>query len=256
MLEWNPAFIADQLSDTAPPVRFVETVTSTNTVLREQMGASNAPQVLIAKEQTHGRGRRGRSWLSPKQAGLYLSYGHVSRLPVHALAPLGLVFAISIASALPASVRIKWPNDLVIPQGRGWAKVGGCLAELSIGGRAPHVAILGVGLNLSVASVLGPTPEQTWADVPQITDPNALVVNIVHRVQTDLAVFEADGFDAFKARWEALHVLNGQIVDVVRSDTDCVRGVAGGVDAHGQLSIATDQGVEWVNAADVSVRLS
>ena len=241
----------------SPSITVFDVVTSTNTVLKDRMANSTSPQVVLASEQTQGRGRRGRSWLSPKNAGIYLSYGHLSRKPASALAPLGLVLATSVASALPAPVHIKWPNDLVIQAQGRWAKVSGCLVEVTLGLPAPHLTILGVGLNLSLgdgqcdASV----PDQAWANVPHVTDVNRLAATLINQLHEDLVLFEAHGFDAFQARWEALHMLKSQAVTVTGDPQQRFDGVAGDVNAMGQLSVATDQGIHWVSAADVSIRL-
>lgn len=256
MMGLDARLIQAQLKDTAPTITCFDAVTSTNSVLKAQMANKSDPQVVLATEQTKGRGRRGRSWLSPKHAGLYMSYGHLSALPAGQLAPLSLVLATSVATALPAPVHIKWPNDLVIQIQDRWAKVGGCLVELSVGLPPKHLAVLGVGLNLRLDATLTDVSAigQAWANVPNITDINQLAASVIKQLSDDLALFEAYGFDAFNARWAALHVLNGQAVTVTSEDQR-FDGVAGEVNAMGQLSVATDRGIEWVSAADVSVRL-
>lgn len=257
MMGLNAHLIQAQLKETAPTITCFDAVTSTNSVLKEQMANKSDPQVVLATEQTQGRGRRGRSWVSPKHGGLYMSYGHLSGLPAGQLAPLSLVLATSVASALPAPVHIKWPNDLVIPVQDLWAKVGGCLVELSVGLPSKHLAVLGVGLNLKLDDALTDVSaiDQAWANVPDITDINPLAASVINQLSDDLRLFEMHGFDAFRARWAALHMLNGRAVNVTSDQNHRFDGVAGEVNATGQLSVATDHGIEWVSAADVSVRL-
>lgn len=257
MMSLDARLIQAHLKETAPAIACFDAVTSTNEVLKARMAEATDPQVVLATEQTQGRGRRGRSWLSPKHGGIYMSYGHLSRRPAERLAPLSLVLATSVASALPAPVLVKWPNDLVIQTDDGWAKVGGCLVEVTIGLPSLHSAVLGVGLNLQLDETLTDVSgiHQAWANVPDVTDINSLTASLINQLSDDLMLFETHGFDAFKTPWEALHMLNGQAVTVTNDQNHRFDGVAGEINAMGQLSVATDHGIEWISAADVSVRL-
>lgn len=256
----DPHIIHSQLRPEAPRVSYFEVVTSTNEVLKDILRQSFSPHVVLASQQTRGRGRRGRRWLSPKDAGLYLSYGHITHRPVDTLGPLSLVMAISVATVLPDVVHIKWPNDLMVKQDKQWAKVGGCLVEIMTNPGTSTAAILGVGLNLHMAQHLtnqpADTPTQLWADLPLLVDPSTLVAQLVNQLHLDLAVLEQDGFGPFQARWETLHILRNQPVQVTHSPTERFRGTAGDINEYGQLAVTTDDGLVWVSAADVSIRLT
>src|SRR5688500_4222387 len=108
--------------------------------------------VIVADEQTAGRGRRGRPWSSPAGAGLYMSF--VFRPPVEALsAPLlailtlaaGVAVRCAIIGATGLTPELKWPNDVVV----GRRKLAGILAEGVGIGTAAQTVILGVGINVS-----------------------------------------------------------------------------------------------------------
>jgi len=246
-----------QLIAGAPPVVCVNQVTSTNSVLRERLAAGQELHVLVANEQTQGRGRRGRRWLSPPDAGLYLSYPYVTERPTATLGTLGLVVATALATAIPAPLQVKWPNDLVIVRNDQLAKVGGCLIEMTLNPHPPHVAICGIGINWALKDVIDSgamAPDQAWADLPSTQDKEALVANLVNQLHEDLALFTAQGFEAFRGRWRAVHVLMDQTVQVHESGNDPFVGLAGDVNELGQLAVSTDSGIEWVTAADVSVR--
>lgn len=255
MLDAKP--INAQLMEDAPPVVCVNQVTSTNSLLRERLAAGDELHILIANEQTKGRGRRGRRWLSPPDGGLYFSYPHVTERPTATLGTLGLVVATSLATAIPAPLRVKWPNDLVLATNGQLAKVGGCLIEMTLNPHPPHIAICGIGINWALKNVIASgaaAPDQAWADLPSTQNKEALVASIVNQLHQDLGLFSAQGFEAFRQRWRALHVLMDQIVQVHESGKDPVVGLAGDVNELGQLAVSTDSGIEWVTAADVSVR--
>ena len=109
-----------------PRIFRYDTVDSTNTVCKS-LAAQGAPSgtAVIARRQTAGRGRMGRSFESPEGLGLYLSAGAIRRVT-------------------GAPVRIKWPNDLVL-EGR---KLAGILTEASLSGRGVDYVVIGIGVNL------------------------------------------------------------------------------------------------------------
>ena len=107
--------------------------------------------VVVAEEQTAGRGRVGRAWQSPRSAGLWLSILLRPAYPPAQLGWLPLVTGVAIVQALRSitnlPLRVKWPNDIVIEDGSEICKVGGILAERLSDG----VVIVGVGINVDQA---------------------------------------------------------------------------------------------------------
>ena len=109
------------------------------------------PLALIAYEQSGGRGRQGRSWLSPAGKGAYVTRlveaaepGLLQTLPL--LVGVGLCRA--LAPHLPVPCRLKWPNDLVVEAGGERRKIGGILIEALVRPGERSVAIVGFGVNL------------------------------------------------------------------------------------------------------------
>jgi len=125
----------------------VESCFSTNDLAREMaMEGAGEGTVIIAKEQTKGRGTRGRSWHSAKNKGLYTSVILRPEEPDVSLIPLmaGLAVKEAIFRALRLSIGLRWPNDLIW----GGRKLGGILCESGFLGSRPNYVILGIGLNL------------------------------------------------------------------------------------------------------------
>lgn len=130
--------------------RVLAEVDSTNTACK-RLAAENAPDgtVVIADCQTGGKGRRGRSFLSPAGMGLYLSVLWRPDCPPEKLLPLTALSAVAVCRAIQrlggVSPAIKWPNDLVM----GERKICGILTELSLEGESGHVdyVISGIGVN-------------------------------------------------------------------------------------------------------------
>ncbi len=125
-------------------------VDSTNTACKRLAAEGSADgAVVMADCQTAGKGRRGRSFLSPPGMGLYLSVLWRPDCPPERLLPLTALSAVAVCRAVEGlggvSPRIKWPNDLVL-KGR---KICGILTELSLEGESGHVeyVIVGIGVN-------------------------------------------------------------------------------------------------------------
>lgn len=143
--------IREKLNDLSFSVEVLETASSTNTLLKQRaMAGEKAGTVLIALEQTAGRGRRGRSFLSAPGKGLYMSMLLRPGLPAEKLMPLTGLAAVAAAEAAEevsgAAVGVKWVNDLIL----NGKKLGGILTELGVTpGEETPWAVIGIGVNLA-----------------------------------------------------------------------------------------------------------
>src|SRR5882672_12307135 len=145
-------------------VRTVERCGSTNTALLEE---GKPGVLLIADEQTAGRGRRGRRWYSAPGADIAFSLSAEVAKPV---AGLSLVAGVAAARALRAlgvaQAALKWPNDLLV----GGAKLGGILVETRANGGGATKAVIGVGINLRGAAELAIRLRRRVAALEQFID--------------------------------------------------------------------------------------
>lgn len=239
-------------------VEVVPTLDSTNTELMRRVRAGQPyPVLLVALEQTAGKGRRGRQWVSVPGASLTLSLG----LP---LAPqnwsgLSLVVGVSLAEALHPQVQLKWPNDLWW-QGR---KLGGILVETaSIGPQ--RYAVIGLGLNVQAPTSLPPshtTDSQALAPVPPAglqeldttcasRDAGEWLTALAPTLLRDVLQFQQQGLAPFLSRFATRDALLGVAVQL----SDGQSGTAAGIGPDGALWLDTAQGRVAVTSAEVSVR--
>ena len=238
-------------------ITVLPTVDSTNVWLSEHPGE---PVVCLAEFQSAGRGRRGRSWVSPFGANLYLSlaWRFVEWPP--GFTALSMVTAIATVRALKdlgiADVGIKWPNDLVA----GGRKLAGVLVDIQ--GEPPRAtrAIIGVGLNVRMPEAAAEDIDQPWMDLNTFTDGraperNALAAALIGSLMAALDEFARAGFAAFSADWQALDLVAGRAV-ALHSHEHTVTGIAAGVDEEGALLLRTAQGVKRFVSGDVSLRLA
>lgn len=229
-------------------------VDSSNNRLAERRRRGEAIRVLLAEQQTAGRGRQGRQWLSPPRRGLYLSMAWSFDCPLRELGALSLVAGLAAADAVAEQcglhVGLKWPNDLQI-DGR---KLGGCLIDLSPGDDGTSQAIIGIGINVDLKGLA--EPDQAWTDLASeggSTDRNQLAAMLINALQRDLARYNALGFEGFQARWDSRDVLKGKALRVIQGRQH-LHGRSCGVDSHGALLLQTDAGLLRIHAGEVSVR--
>jgi BirA family biotin operon repressor/biotin-[acetyl-CoA-carboxylase] ligase len=213
--------------------------------------------LFLADRQDAGQGRRGRPWISPPAANLYLSLSRRFRRPIAELSGLSLVVGIAVAEALRAcgfaAVELKWPNDLVATGG----KLGGILVQARASGAAGSAAVIGLGLNVRMPAPAGTAIDQAWCDLASLDGPrlsrDAVAGVVLAALLPALAQFDADGLAPFLPRWRALDVLAGQPVRVL--DGARVReGIAAGITDAGALRLREPTGEAIFHSGEVSVR--
>jgi BirA family transcriptional regulator, biotin operon repressor / biotin---[acetyl-CoA-carboxylase] ligase len=251
----DAAVWAEQLGPDTPwtDVAVVAQAASTNADLVAAAHAHPGQgRVLIAEEQTAGRGRLDRTWTSPPGTGLTFSVLAAPAAPPGALgwAPLlaGLAVAEGIEAATGLAPTVKWPNDVMVDD----RKLAGLLAEVV----PPDRLVIGVGLNTHLGAADRPTPQATsllLEGVPlELADRSAVLAAVLQALGRRLADL-ADGptsatMDAYRARCSSL----GQHVRVERPGRPDLQGLA--VDVADDASLIIDVlsgGAVHVAAGDV-----
>lgn len=229
---------------------------STNADLMARAAQLTRPTLLIAKHQSAGRGRAGRSWLSAPGDSLTFSLAWRFDRPPQQLLGLPLAVGVALAEALAAlavPVQLKWPNDVLKDGG----KLAGVLIETQGAPGGGTWAVIGIGLNLAMPDRLEQLIGRTVATAPWLArmDTDALMAALIDALAAAMDQFARVGFGAFRVRWDALHAWRGQPVTIVDQGALLQQGVAVGVDDSGRLLLDTDAGRVAVLAGDVSLRL-
>ena len=238
-------------------------VDSTNTRLLELSPPPPGCANVCSSELQHaGRGRRGRSWLSPFGGGLALSLGW-SFAHADAVTPaLSLAAGIAISRALQRlgakRVRLKWPNDIWLDD----RKMGGVLVELRAEAGGPAHIVIGVGLNVSLSAEQRRTIEAEGVRIAAVSDAcpekvsrNLLAATLLEELLSMLGEFERHGFAVFREEWLALDALAGRHARVLAGGGS-VEGTARGVDRDGALLLEVAGQLVRHVSGDVSLRLN
>lgn len=215
-------------------------------------------RACLAEQQTAGRGRDGRAWVSPMAANLYLSVGRDLAPRAGALGALSLAIGVAVAEVLhdlgAAEVRLKWPNDLWI----GQAKIGGILIEARAEATTRTRLVAGLGLNLSMPRTAAAPIDQAWtrlADhVPDLPARSVIAGRCIDAVLGAIDTFAVNGFVVFQSRWARFDALYGQAVTLFEQGEQR-HGVARGVAADGSLILDNEGAYERIYSGDVSLRL-
>jgi BirA family biotin operon repressor/biotin-[acetyl-CoA-carboxylase] ligase len=240
------------------PLHFFPTIGSTNDQALE-LARQGAPHgtLVVADEQTAGRGRAGRHWVTPPNSALALSLLlRPVGLPIEAVGGLTVVGALAVAEALDGigvEAQIKWPNDVLL-RGR---KVAGVLVEGSWMGAEIEFAVLGIGVNIRPEAV--PPPEEVDYPAACVED---TIGKHVDRTAMFLAIIEAVGRwylqlgkPTLSEAWNSRLAFQGQEVVVVGGTEQELRGRLLGLSIDGRLRLASAAGqILEISAGDVHLR--
>ncbi|MDP5293671.1 bifunctional biotin--[acetyl-CoA-carboxylase] ligase/biotin operon repressor BirA [Oceanimonas sp. CHS3-5] len=251
----DPARLAHALAPAQ--VEVVPVIGSTNQYWLESVERLNKGDVCLAECQTSGRGRRGRSWVSPFGGQLIMSLYWRLEQGMAAAMGLSLVVGIAAVEALEnagfAGVELKWPNDLYL-NGR---KLAGILVEMSGTAGGPCHLVIGMGLNLVLPESEQERITQPWAELAElgeISDRNGLVIALINGWQQALLRFEQEGIAGFRERWNRLDYFNGKPVRVLMGEQE-VQGTARGIDDQGALLLELESGeVKRYLGGEISLR--
>jgi BirA family biotin operon repressor/biotin-[acetyl-CoA-carboxylase] ligase len=235
--------------------------TSTNDQVMSQARQSGSGHVCLAEQQTAGRGRRGRQWISPFGKNIYLSAGWEYEGGAAVLEGLSLAVGVAIVKAFSAAgisgVQLKWPND-VLWQGK---KLAGVLLEMSGDASGRCYVVVGIGINVEMSEQDAKDISQTWVDLRSIAredlknNPgrNLLVALLIEQLFLVLEDYAARRFVAYKNDWQTLNAFSNQQV-VLTTATETLSGKMSGVTDAGALILNCDGEEKVFYGGEVSLR--
>ena len=255
----------------------VATTKSTNDDLlaRWRAGELIDPVARITHDQTSGKGRAGRVWLSNPGDTLCFSLAYPFNKRPNELSGLSLVIGLAVVAGIAGALginettlhqqglRLKWPNDLLLNN----SKLGGILIE---GGQSnpssPTWMVIGLGLNLRNAELITQNSENqasfAVAALDQLTPHHAPIpdtefiwLKLIESFERHLTQFEQHGFNYFKDSWLHWDAFNGQSVCIAGAGKEPIIGVSSGVDDSGALILHQHDKSIVIHAGDVSLRV-
>ncbi|WP_370414556.1 biotin--[acetyl-CoA-carboxylase] ligase [Streptomyces fradiae] len=236
----------------------VESTGSTNSDLAARADELPEGAVLVAEQQTSGRGRLDRTWTAPARSGIFVSVLLKPAVPVHRWGWLPLLTGVAAATGLGkaagAALSLKWPNDLLVKVGGEERKTGGILAERA----GADGVVVGLGINVTLREDELPVPAAgslLLADAVS-TDRDTLLRAVLRSLEQWYGDWvRADGDPAASGLQQAYEAGCATLGRRVRADLPGERmleGDAVGVDGDGRLVVETEGGgTEAVAAGDI-----
>jgi len=231
--------------------------TTTNDAAKE-LAAAGIPEgtVIVAEEQTGGRGRLGRGWHSPAGRGIWLSV--VLRPDINPMdAPkITLLTAVALARTITSypgvKPGIKWPNDILV-DGR---KIAGILTEMNAEMDRVNYIVLGIGVNINTALPELPDELRDIATSLYIAtgrreDRPDFTARMLRNLEELYIMFRQGKFPAIIDEWKKFTVTLGQKVKIVSPHGDVVEGLAQDLDSDGALILKTAAGQKRILAGEV-----
>ncbi|WP_025718892.1 biotin--[acetyl-CoA-carboxylase] ligase [Paenibacillus sp. 1-18] len=214
-----------------------------------RLAEEGAPEgtVVLAEEQTAGRGRLGRRWFSPRGKGVWMSIVLRPTQPMAFTPQLTLLTGVALCRAIRrltgVKTGIKWPNDLLI-HGR---KVSGILLESAAEDQRVRYCIAGIGIDVNLnrddyPEELSQVGTSLKIEAGREIDRTELIAAVLGEMEQLCRLYAEQGFQPIAMLWEALSVTINRTVRAHTGQGVAVEGTAVGLDPSGALVVETDQG--------------
>lgn len=242
-----------------PLIKVEQILDSTNQWLLDKIPNIRSGQTCIAEYQLAGRGRRGRTWISPFASHLYFSYYWCFDSGIEKLSGLSLLVGIATVNALEKigiqGVSLKWPNDIYY-QGK---KLAGILIELNAQANEACHTVIGIGINVRMPPDQAKLIDQPWIDLNSIcsgkVDRNVLSAALICELKGLLPEYEKKGLTPYLNRWFDLDCFLNKSVNVLLGDKNKA-GICRGINDSGALLLEVEGQIETYIGGEVSLRLS
>ena len=238
-------------------ISITESTSSTNDDAKSFLSKQSYPlSVHISDQQTGGKGRNGKKWISPKGRNIYISLGWKSPLLFSQLEGLSLAVGTVLANTLNQytdnQIRIKWPNDILFKK----RKMSGILIEnLDLEGKVG--VVIGIGINIHMTDKEGKEIDQSWISLDEATNKinnrNKIITDLLNGLFQLTERFPSKGFKHFKSSFEKLDLLKGKECKVI-SENDIKEVKALGVNDKGELLIKENKEYLALRYGEVSIR--
>jgi len=233
-------------------------VDSTNQWLLDRLSSIENGQACISECQLAGRGRRGRTWVSPFASHLYFSLYWRFDSGIDKVSGLSLLVGIAVVNVLDEmglhGASLKWPNDIYY-QGK---KLAGILIELNAQATEACHCIIGIGLNVHMPAEQAKLIDQPWMDLHQLSsetiDRNLLSAMLINELHALLTNYENTGLQPHLARWFELDAFLDKQVNLLVAD-NIKTGICRGINAQGALLLESEGEIKEYIGGEISMRL-
>ena len=240
-------------------IEIKEQTNSTNDDAKKSLkNSSHLLSAHFAEQQSAGRGRNSRQWISPFGQNIYLSLAWQSDLNFSDIEGLSLAVGVQIAESLKNDtdkvIEIKWPNDLLVNQ----KKLGGILIETSSGKKDSLEIIIGIGINIFMKNEDAINIDQDWTSLENYKnkrlDRNLIAAKLLNNLVQLTRNFKTVGFGGYKKAFENRNALMNKDCEVLTNGIVDYRGSVVGVNEKGELLLKRNNEIFNLRYGEVSIR--
>ena len=240
----------------ASQLEVLSIIDSTNTLLKSKLERVDKGHVCVAEAQTDGRGRRGRTWISPFGSSIYMSMAWSFAGGYQSMVGLSLLVGIGINRVLKKhgvdDCKLKWPND-VFYEGK---KLAGVLVEVEGQVGSDASAVIGIGINVDLPSHVDGI-DQPFTDIftaiGSEVDRNVIVADLIDTLFEMLHLFEDKGLAPFIPEWETADLFYDQYVYLIAGSNQ-IHGISKGINESGALMLECNGKLTPHHGGEISVR--
>lgn len=241
-------------------IEYIETCDSTQHIAHDE-ARDGVPDgtVIIAEEQTAGKGRMSRQWASAARKGIWMSLIMRPELPPQQAPQITLVAAVAVTRAIHdvtgLTPHIKWPNDILL-DGK---KVTGILTELQSDPDRVKAIILGIGINVNQTTEDFPDELEDIATSLKIASGKTinraqLIAKTLQYLEQYTEMYVTNGFKPIKLLWESYSNVTGRRIRAIMLN-ETIEGIAHGISEDGRLEVKLDDGtIRGIYSADVKIQ--
>ena len=231
-------------------------IDSTNTYVKDRLHELPQGFVCLAEAQTSGRGRRGKTWVSPFGSSIYMSMAWTFKGGYQSMAGLSLLVGIAINRSLKQlgvkDCKLKWPNDVY----HNLKKLAGILVEVEGQVGSDASAVIGIGININLPNNVSEI-DQPFIDLVSITNEpvrrNELAALIILTLTEMLKEFENKGLSPFLSEWREADLFYNEYI-YLESGNNRIHGLSKGINEGGALLLENAGKVTPHHGGEISVR--
>ena len=224
---------------------FLKTIDSTN-AFAKKLPLEKPILVVLAEEQTAGKGRHGKKWHSPESGNIYLSIKYQinsPHSPVSLIVGLLIVEALDEVSGQKINARLKWPNDILLNK----KKICGILIESEVVKEKMEYTI-GIGVNYSI-----PKTESWWGDLEEQKDvlPREKLINAILK---KIIFYKDNDYLNWQEQWESRCMHQNIEIFISTKQQKEINGIFRGVDNEGKMLLETSNGIQAISSGECSIK--